>query len=122
MEKNLILKILDETKIINGALEAENVDIVLSALEKRGTLYKEYENLPENEKTILKKSMKNEIDKIGVLDKESLELFKKFDEKLRRKFNRNSVKKAKLKKSETVNKKYRNPYSMISRSRFDAKF
>ena len=122
MEDNLILKIFEETKIINSAAKANNIDIVLSALENRELLYDKFGLLSDREKKQLKDKMSEEIEKIKILDESTMNFLKKFNEKLRIKFSENSVRKAKLKKGGVVNKKYLDPYSMISMSRFDAKF
>ena len=122
MEKKIILEILNETKIINSAAKAKNIDIVLSALRNRQLLYDEYEKLSDKEKKSLRKEMSGEIEKIGILDEASKKLLEEFDAKLRQKFTENSVQKSKLKKSNEVNKKYRNPYDMFTNGRFDAKF
>lgn len=122
MKNNLISKIFIETKIINSAAKANNIDIVLSALENRKLLYDEFGLLSDNEKKQLKNEMSEEIEKIKILDESSMRLLKKFNEKLKIRFAENSVSKSKLKKGGAVNKKYLDPYSMINRSRFDAKF
>lgn len=120
-DRNVILKILDETKIINSALEAENVEILVSALNNREQLYKEYDTLPSSEKDILKSTMTAEIEKIQKLDQQSIKLFKKVNDGLKNKFNQNAAKKARLKKGGVVNKKYRNPYAAFTVGKFDAK-
>jgi len=121
-DKNLILRILDETNIINSALKAENIEIVSASLDVREQLYSEYDSLSIGEKNFLKNTMKNDIEKIRNLDQINLELVKKINGKLMDLFKQNADKKARLKKGGAVNKKYRNPYDVFTSGRFDAKF
>lgn len=108
IRRDLIKKILNETRIINSAAKANDVKIISNSIAEKGKYIDELSQLDTSD---LSEDEQTMMDEIFALDEENVELVKLNQQALIVEMNQNRKKKLVVSKQSNLTQKYKNPYA-----------